>query len=272
MKKAICFRNLYSSIIKTTYQIKSKFLQRTVEVDIYTPENLLGNELVNLLLVNDGQDLAQMELEKSLAALYGKWKIEPTIVVGIKAGEERLLEYGIANRPDFKSRGNKAVLYNSFVIDELLPFVHKQVPNINGKTAFAGFSLGGLTAFDIAWNNPGVFDSVGVFSGSFWWRKKDLSDGYTEDDRILHEMVAEAEEKQALKFWLMTGTDDEKADRNQNFIIDSIDDTIDVIKELMKKGYKRPEDIFYYEMVGGKHDVPTWGKAFPKFLEWAFGR
>ncbi|WP_276329158.1 alpha/beta hydrolase [Pedobacter xixiisoli] len=253
--------------------MKSKSLQRIVEVDVYAPENLLGNETVNLLLVNDGQDLSQMELEDHISTLYSKWKIEPVVVVGIKAGEERLLEYGVANRPDFKNRGSKADLYTHFVLAELLPFIEKQVGVvINGKKAFAGFSLGGLTAFDIAWNHGDVFDIAGVFSGSFWWRKKDLSDGYTEDDRILHEMIAESSSKQDLKFWLMTGTDDEKADRNQNFIIDSIDDTIDVIKELMKKGYKRPEDIFYYEMVGGKHDVPTWGKAFPKFLEWAFAK
>ncbi|MOA53154.1 hypothetical protein D3C78_1765700 [compost metagenome] len=70
----------------------------------------------------------------------------------------------------------------------------------------------------------------------------------------------------------MTGTEDEKADRNMNFIIDSIDDSIDVIKELLIKGYKRPEDITYYEMVGGKHDIQTWGKAMFPFLIWAFGR
>lgn len=248
-------------------------LQRSVEVDIYVPENLLGNETVHLLLVNDGQDLTQMDLERNLLALYGKWRVEPVVVVGIAAGEERLLEYGIANKPDFKNRGSKADLYSGFVLDELLPFIEKQTKiSINGKKAFAGFSLGGLTAFDIAWKHSDVFDLVGVFSGSFWWRKKDLSDGYTENDRIIHEMVRETETKPALKFWLMTGTEDEKADRNQNFIIDSIDDTIDLIKELEIKGYKRPEAIFYYEMVGGKHDVPTWGKAFPRFLEWAFAK
>ncbi|RYG25987.1 MAG: esterase family protein, partial [Chitinophagaceae bacterium] len=90
------------------------------------PENLLGNETVNLLLVNDGQDLAQMGLEESLSLLYGKWKIEPVVVVGIKASTERLLEYGVANRPDFKDRGNKAHLYTSFIIEELFPFVNKQ--------------------------------------------------------------------------------------------------------------------------------------------------
>lgn len=235
------------------------------------PQNLLGNELVHLLLVNDGQDLAQMNMDAHLKTLYAKRLIEPVIAVGIEAGEERLQEYGVAHQPDFKQRGSKAHLYADFVLQELLPFLHKEIGRpINGKKAFAGFSLGGLTAFDLAWNHSDIFDVVGVFSGSFWWRKKDLGDGYTDNDRILHQMITNTPAKPGLKFWLMTGTEDEKADRNHNFIIDSIDDTIDVIKELTKKGYQRPNDIFYYEMVGGKHEVATWAKAFPKFLEWAF--
>ncbi len=261
------------TVIKTSHQIKSDFLKRIVDIEIFSPDNLLGNERVNLLLLNDGQDLEQMDIANTLSHLYEKWQIEPTVVVGVKASADRVMEYGIANRPDFKKRGAKAGAYTDFIIKELIPYVQREVDlSINGKRAFAGFSLGGLTAFDIAWNNDNYFDAVGVFSGSFWWRKKDLKAGYTDDDRILHEMIRETKTNPALKFWLMTGTDDEVADRNHNFIIDSIDDTIDVVKELMRKGYQRPHDIFYYEMVGGKHDVPTWGKAMPAFLIWAFGK
>ena len=267
------YSTLLPVIIKTTHEIKSSFLSRTVEFDLYSPDHLMGNGTVNLLLLNDGQDLPEMDLENILSDLYEKWSIEPTVVIGIKAGEERILEYGVAGKPDFKKRGSKARAYTDFVIKELMPYVQSEVNvTINGKRAFAGFSLGGLTAFDIVWNHDNYFDAVGVFSGSFWWRKKDLNAGYTDDDRILHQLIRETEGKPAVKFWLMTGTNDELADRNHNFIIDSIDDTIDVVKELMKKGYQRPHDIFYYEMVGGKHNVPTWGKAMPKFLEWAFGK
>ena len=130
--------------------------------------------------------------------------------------------------------------------------------------------MGGLSAFDIAWNHDHIFDVVGVFSGSFWWRKKDLKAGYTDADRILHAMIDESITKPDLKFWLMTGTEDETSDRNGNGIIDSIDDTIDVIKSLVKKGYKRPDDIRYYEKVGGKHNPETWAAVMPAFLQWAF--
>lgn len=270
--------NIYSNlltptIIRNSHQLKSVYLKKSITLEIYCPANLLGNENLNLLLLNDGQDLAAMQMDDILSQLYVKWKIEPTIVVGIQASADRVLEYGVAGRPDFKKRGSKAAAYTDFVMKELLPYLQDELKlNITGKRAFAGCSLGGLTALDIAWNNSECFDMVGVFSGSFWWRKKDLNEGYTEDDRILHEMIRESQEKPILKFWLMTGTADELADRNQNFIIDSIDDTIDVIKELVKKGYQRSTDITYYEMVGGKHDVDTWAKVMPAFLIWAFGK
>ena len=264
---------LLPEVVKTEHILKSAYLKREVELEIFIPENVLGNEQLNLLLLNDGQDAAALHLQETLNGLYRNFKIEPLVVVAIKAGEERLQEYGVAGKPDFLGRGGKAGTYTDFIIKELIPFVQAEVElPINGKRAFAGFSLGGLTAFDIAWNNDNYFDAVGVFSGSFWWRKKDLKDGYTDNDRILHQSIAETATKPDLKFWLMTGTEDEQADRNRNFIIDSIDDTVDVIKELLKKGYQRPHDICYYEMVGGKHEVPTWAKAMPAFLCWAFGR
>ena len=77
---------------------------------------------------------------------------------------------------------------------------------------------------------------------------------------------------QHLKFWLQCGTNDETADRNKNGIIDAIDDTLDVIKELKLKGYSKANDITYVEIKGGKHDLPTWGKAFPDFIKWAFSK
>lgn len=264
---------LLPEVIRTKNVIKSNSLKREVELEIFTPDNLLGNETLNLLILNDGQDAEGLDLENTLNALYRTHKIEPLVVVAVKASKDRVQEYGVAGVPDFLGRGGAAISYTDFVINELLPFIQGEVEMpINGKRAFAGCSLGGLTAFDIAWNNDNYFDAVGVFSGSFWWRKKDLKDGYTNDDRILHQMIKQTKGKPELKFWLMTGTEDETADRNRNYIIDSIDDTIDVIKGLLEKGYQRPEDIAYYEMVGGKHDVPTWSKAMPAFLTWAFGR
>jgi len=53
-------------------------------------------------------------------------------------------------------------------------------------------------------------------------------------------------------------------------VIDSIDDTLDLIVELTKKGYRPFHDIHYLELPEGSHDLPTWKQAMPEFLKWAF--
>ena len=261
------------AIAEKNILIKSDYLKRDVECTLLIPENTELTNTFSLLLLNDGQEIHSLKLKETLEELANANRIKPLLVVGIHANEERLQEYGVANRPDFKDRGAKADLYNQFIITEVLPAINELLPDRKFKTtAFAGFSLGGLSALDIAWNNATLFNKVGVFSGSLWWRSKEIGKGYTDADRIAHAMIRETNNKPELKFWLQTGTNDETADRNKNGIIDSIDDTIDLVKELEVKGYKRPADITYVEVVGGSHDAPTWAKAMPKFLCWAFGK
>lgn len=253
--------------------ITSAALNRDVTCTLLLPEEDAFAEPLNLLLLNDGQELENLKLIDTLENLNDRNCIKPLLVVAIHANEDRLAEYGVAGKPDFKKRGAKADLYTEFITTELLPFITKHTGIEHFETtAFAGFSLGGLTALDVAWNNPALFDKIGAFSASFWWRSKDLTKGYTADDRIMHSVIKNTPGKPDLKFWLQTGTKDETADRNKNGIIDSIDDTIDVIKELLHKGYERPADIQYLEVLGGEHNTDTWGKAMPKFLQWAFGK
>ncbi len=261
------------TIVENKITINSDVLTRQVTCTLLVPEENDITEPYNLLLLNDGQEAENLQLKDTLEELSSTNRIKPLIVAAIHAGEERIQEYGIAGKPDFKKRGSKAALYTEFIKTELLPAITK-LTGIESfdNTAFAGLSLGGLSAFDIAWNNPDMFDKAGVFSGSFWWRSKDITKGYTENDRIMHSIIRNTKTKPNLKIWLQTGTKDETSDRNKNGIIDSIDDTVDLIRELEQKGFKRPADVQYLEMVGGSHNTETWAKAMPKFLLWAFGR
>jgi enterochelin esterase-like enzyme len=84
----------------------------------------------------------------------------------------------------------------------------------------------------------------------------------------MHVLVRNKEANEGQKFWFECGTDDEKDDRNGNGIIDSIDDTQDLIKELEAKGYQQGKDISYYEIKDGQHNQKTWSEAMPVFLKW----
>ncbi len=258
-----------------TLELKSVFLDRIVLIDCYIMPGLRKIDEVPVLLINDGQDLRTMQYENILSSLLLENKIQPFFSVGIHCAKDRKNEYGTAEALDYKGRGAKAGLYHLFVMEELLPFLRLQFNIVNIKEmAFAGFSLGGLSALDIVWNYPEVFSKAAIFSGSFWWRDKDHEDVDFDEDknRIMHRSVREGKYYAHLKFFFEVGTLDEVNDRNNNGIIDSIDDTLSLIAELTAKGYNPIKDINYLELPNGRHDVATWAKAFPVFLTWAWGK
>jgi enterochelin esterase-like enzyme len=263
-----------SMILTESVLLESAHLERTVTVDFYLPLNVTDPESMSLLLINDGQDLPKMPFGAILEELYDEQAIRPVLCVGIHAGEERKMEYGTAGIPDYKGRGARADKYTAFISDELLPYIRNtyKVYSFREKV-FAGFSLGALTALDIVLNHAPEFSCVGVFSGSLWWRTRGQDEeGYSDDaDRIIHQAVRKGELHPWLKFFFQCGALDEDKDRNNNGVIDSIDDTLDLIAELKAKGYP-DENITFVLLEDGRHDVPTWGKAFPVFLKWAFGK
>ncbi len=258
-----------------THVISSKNVGRQVIINTYLPPIHLRSEKISLLLVNDGQDLLTMQFEQIIRQLYDENTITPLFCVAIHCSTDRKNEYGTAKYLDYMGRGTKALFYQQFIMEELIPFLLDEYPEIKWQNkSFCGFSLGGLNALDIVWNHPAEFVFAGIFSGSLWWRNVSQNDpGFDEKNhRIMHNQIRNGNYHPGLKFFFETGTRDEKADRNNNGIIDSIDDTLSLIEELVAKGYDPGTDIRYLELKDGRHDVQTWGKAFPEFLKWGWGR
>lgn len=269
---------LYSSSphVRRIRHVRSLALDRELDFDVYLPPGyrLAKARYYPLVVFNDGQDLPRMDFSRILERLYSKKQIPHIIAVGVCASDERMREYGTARQPDYKGRGDKAGMYRDFILEELLPYLHRRfrVSGLREETAFAGFSLGGLSAFDVAWAYPQIFGAVGVFSGSFWWRWSPVNPADPDADRILHDIVQKTPQfDENQRFWFQCGTLDEEDDRNGNGVIDSIDDTLDVIRALKTKGFS-DENIHYLEIDGGRHEPVTWAEAMPDFLRWAFIR
>lgn len=249
---------------------QSKHLKRSVKIDLFLPLSFFTQpqDRYPLLIFNDGQDMEAVQLKSALKDRNKVKKPLNYIIAGIHAAD-RMHEYGTAGKPDYKKRGNKAEAYRIFLVEELIPFLQERYKASQAESAHAvaGFSLGGLSAFDLAWQHPEIFSSVGVFSGSLWWRSKAFKPNDPDADRIVHETVLKDGQKKGLKFWLQAGTKDETSDRNNNGIIDAIDDTLDLIKVLKEVGYS-DQDIKYVEVKDGEHNPATWGKVLPQFLDW----
>lgn len=256
------------TIIQTSIALRSDILQRNVTIDLYLPPQSSLPEDTSLLLINDGQDLQKMGLSQTLEQLYSQNALKPVVCAGIHAGPDRIMEYGTASTPDFNGRGARAAAYTQFILQQAIPTIQNICKTTFREISYLGWSLGALSAMDIVWHRPDLFTRVGLFSGSFWWRTKDKTDpAYDETrDRIMQHLVRTGSYHPGLKFFFECGTEDEKEDRNGNGIIDSIDDTMDLISALIEKGYKLDKDITYIEIPGGRHDVDTWAKVLPQFL------
>lgn len=261
------------TVLVTDGSIQSGMLQRTVWYHTYRPQPFTPDS-ISLLLLYDGQELLTTPFYQRLVAMQDAGLLQPLLIVAVHAGPQRLLEYGTAGVPDYAGRGVRAGLHHRFVLEELVPEIKQQFGVVAfNSMAVAGFSLGGLASLSMAWSHPDVFTTAGVFSGSLWWRSKALDTGYDDNrDRIMHQLVRKGAKKPGLRFYFTTGSLDETADRNGNGIIDSIDDTLDLVNELKAKGYQEGADIFYKNYEDGRHDIETWVRLLPEFLLWGWGR
>ncbi|MFZ4057744.1 MAG: alpha/beta hydrolase, partial [Ferruginibacter sp.] len=241
-------------INKQTDKVYSRHMQDHIPLTIYSTPMPDDKRELNLLLFNDGQDIDSLEMAKTMENLYKQKEIGALLVVAVHA-VNRMQIYGVDGIPDFQQRGSKAGAYNAFIKNELFDFIKKKAGVRSFKTvAIAGFSLGGLSAFDVAWNNTEKFDKVGVFSGSFWWRDKDISDSSYSDslNRIMYHKIKTSRKKPKLAYWFYAGAAEETSDRDKNGVIDVIDDTKDIIQIIQKKKDGATDQIVYIESPTGK--------------------
>lgn len=254
--------------------VYSRHLQKHIKLTIISTPVPADKNTFNLLLLNDGQDIEKLRVKEITDSLYNKRSLQPLVVVAVHTGN-RMKELGIAGHPGFNNNGSDAAKYAAFVADELYFLIKKKtgVRKFNSIT-IAGCSLGGLSAFDIAWDHADRINKVGVFSGSFWYRDKDTATpGYPGDkNRLMLNKIRSSRKQPHLQYWFYAGNEEEKNDRDNDGIIDVIDDTQDLINLIKNKNAAAPADITFKELKGGIHDYSSWSHVFPEFLIWAAGK
>jgi enterochelin esterase-like enzyme len=257
--------------VDTIRELRSQSLARVPAVRVFLPAGYAAsNTRYPVLFANDGQDVEAIGLLQAIDSLVKSGAMKPVIVVAISAGGDRLHNYGTAGQSNAQGLGAEAGAYERFLLNDLWPAVERRYRVLSADVAIMGWSLGGLSAFDIAWRNSERFRAVGVFSGAFWWRTDDTNAESRQASRIVHRTVRKSEGRPRLQVWLEAGRRDETADRDQNGVIDAIQDTRELIDALVARGLREGEDIQYLEVDGG-HDLETWSRAMPRFLQWAFG-
>jgi len=265
------FQGRAAGRIEQLRHVASPQLGNRRTITVYLPPGYTHEHVHPLLVAHDGQEMGAWKLADALARQHAAGCVSP-VVAAISANAARRHEYGTAGRLNGDGLGARAAEFQAFVTDTVVPLLRRRYQLERGPahTAVMGASLGGLSAFDLAWQRPDVFGVAGVFSGSFWWRTSDVNVAEQQASRIIHQRVRETAAKPPLRLWFQAGTEDEKDDRDGNGVIDAIQDTTELIDELVARGFVRGRDVIYRETPGGRHHPSTWARELPEFLRWAF--
>lgn len=253
-----------------------------------------------VLYVNDGQDREAVGLDDTLQRLYREGRIVPVIVVSIDMPPDRMAGYGLSDRAGGRSLpgqsrhgaiGANAHVYAEWLARRLVPHIdrHYRTQAEPQGRAILGWSLGALQAFDMGWQYPDVFGTVGAFSPSFWLP---ADAGAAQSSRLAQQRVASTTAPVGTRWWFSVGTQEETDDRDADGVNDAMDDVRDLVlgyrdgdrvlqPGLAQRGYavdvdpvdtsRATADVVLWHLDGGRHEQAAWRRMFPLFLEWADG-
>lgn len=290
----------------TTLQLDaSAFAPERITVDVYLPGDYArsGRARYPVLYANDGQDMEAVKLVPTLAGLCRRRALREPIVVAVHMLRDRASGYGLSDRATRRSIvggskigpiGTRAYDYSQWFATQLVPYVDAHYRTLRSPRARSvlGWSLGALNAFNLGWNHPETFGTVGAFSPSFWLAADRSSDETAQRTRLAQRMVDRGPKRKGMRFWIAAGTAEETNDRDHDGVIDVIDDIGDLVN-----GYRAPDgfherglrqlgytinmdyaahsdsaaDVSVYLLPGGQHNQASWAKMLPLFLRWDYG-
>ena len=139
-------------------------------------------------------------------------------------------------------------LLSDFIADTAVPYVqqHYNVYTDALHTSITGKSLGGLEAFYIAMEHPGLFGTAGVLSPSFMLYTDEVWRSYLSEKRF---------DERSPFLYFYSGNEE----------VDNGDVTDEMVARIREMGY--PEDRFAYrrEEIGG-HEPSFWRGILSEFL------
>ena len=254
--------------IKMHPAFPSKFLGNRRDILVYLPPGYrrFSWRRHSVLYLHDGQNVfdaatsfggVEWGVDETAERLIRTKVIDPLIIVAVaNMGEDRVDEYtptpGVIEakgRRKKRSRG-LARLYGRFLMDELKPFIDRNYRTRRGPTftGLGGSSMGGLVTLAIGLLYPQKFRRLMVMSPSVWW-----------DNFAIYQLVDSLERKSPLKIWLDTGTAEPGWEQ-----------TRELCKRLVEKGWKPGKEIQYMEADHGDHSEAAWAARVEPALRFLF--
>lgn len=225
--------------------IDSNYLQETMSIKIYKPEEFDSLFETNLCFMQDGNDYFQMGRVATVSdRLHEEESIANTVFIGIHYIDraDRLKKY----HPD----GAQYLAYQHFLIKEVLPLVDTLVPinPLGTIRTLIGDSLAGTFALVTAVQHPSLFHKVIMQSPLI-------------DETVLS-IIKDAEVRR-LSIYHSIGLDEGKVLTSTNHEVDFVEPN----KALANYLSKLYSDYEYVEIKKGNHTWKYWQEELPEILE-----
>jgi predicted alpha/beta superfamily hydrolase len=234
--------------LQTLGPVRSAHLGNERPIYVWLPlsYNDSGDRTYPVLYMHDGQNLFSDDL-----AFGREWQVDEqmarlsalgleALIVGIpNGGEERMTEYS----PFRDADGNvgRGDAYLAFLFNEVMPLIQSQfrVTHTRETTGIMGSSLGALISLYAFFQHPDRFGFVGGMSPALWF-----------NDCALLELIEHAPFVEGRVYLDMgTAEGDEHVKHVQQLHL-----------QLLRKGYRPGETLFYVEEDDAVHDEDAWAR------------
>lgn len=217
-------------------EVPSRYYDQPHNVRVFLPPGYDENTVKHypVLYMHDGNNLflpeeasfgTTWDVSATLELMTSLRTVREVLVVGVWP-LERKTEYTLPGYED----------YGKFLVEELKPTIdtHFRTHPEQRNCAVMGSSLGGVVSFYLGWQYPEVYGMAACMSSTF---------GYCDD---LRERVA-SEPKREVKFYLDSGVPG-----------DNYEVTKDMYELMIRRGYRRGEELHYFTFPEALHDEKHW--------------
>jgi predicted alpha/beta superfamily hydrolase len=223
------------------------------DILVYLPASYVKSERsYPVLYMHDGQNLFD-----PTTSFAGEWGVDVAlaraprkgrraIIVGIpNMGTDRVAEY--SPYLDDRNGGGRGDQYLDFLLETVKPLVDSRYRTLPGAdtTGIAGSSLGGLLSLYAFFRAPRRFGFAGVLSPALWFAGGAIF------------RTVEAAPYVRGRIYLDVGTREGAR---------TLADARRMRDLLLDKGYRRGQELSWFEDRGGMHNERDWGRRFRRAL------
>lgn len=181
-----------------TFTLKSKYLDETRTINIWTPlEYQLNNDSLPVLYMPDGgikEDFPH--IANTLAELIKSKKIPPIILVGIENTKRQRDLTGpteVENDKKIADEIGGSANFRAFILEEIVPIIN-ETHRTTAQRGLIGESLAGLFVMETFLLKPTDFNFYIAFDPSLWWN------GHFYDENVKNYLAKFPDQKTTIWF------------------------------------------------------------------------